>query len=115
MEELKKNRWTFSEKYTCKKQFECLRRKKLHLHVYNTLCIMVAVIKSGGLKNKWLIKAFTVVLSVLIILSTLFLKQHSFIDLLAALALYAVLYVITYFIMKKLDIRPLVLYNFFRR
>ncbi len=71
------------------------------LHVYNTLCIMVAVIKSGGLKNKWLIKAFTVVLSVLIILSTLFLKQHSFIDLLAALALYAVLYVITYFIMRN--------------
>ena len=31
MEELKKNRWTFSEKYTCKKQFECLRREKLHV------------------------------------------------------------------------------------
>ncbi len=29
MEELKKNRWTFSEKYTCKKQFECLRREEL--------------------------------------------------------------------------------------
>ena len=31
MEELKKNRWTFSEKYTCKKQFECLRRGKHHV------------------------------------------------------------------------------------
>ena len=50
------------------------------IHVYNTLVCLIAVLTSRGLKGKIWIKLGATVLSVLIILSTLFLKQHSVID-----------------------------------
>lgn len=57
------------------------------LHVLNTLTILVAYFHSGQFKGKHLQNIFVTVLSVLICLSTLFLKQHSVIDLVAAVVL----------------------------
>lgn len=61
------------------------------IHVYNSLAVCFAVFTSVHLKRKNLIKAGTLVLTVLICLSTVFLKQHSVIDVFWA----AVLFLIT--------------------
>lgn len=70
------------------------------LHVLNTLVIDVAFFKNGLHKKSTFITIFVSVLSFLIVLSTVFLKQHSWIDVFAAFALCAVLYLIFY---KALD------------
>jgi membrane-associated phospholipid phosphatase len=66
------------------------------IHVYNTVVCLVAVLKSEGLKGNIPIKAGSVILSILIILSTLFLKQHSVIDAGAGLVLAAIVCPIVY-------------------
>ena len=62
------------------------------LHVYNTLCCWVAIGRSSRLRSNRLLQAGTAVLSVSIILSTLFLKQHSFVDVSTAFMLAFALY-----------------------
>ena len=66
------------------------------LHVYNTVCCLIAVLKNKFLSSKKAIVYGIWILSVLIILATMFLKQHSVIDVVAALALNAVIYKIVY-------------------
>ena len=58
------------------------------LHVLNTLFVTKAYMEGTLLKKKPAIKTLLVILSYLIIVSTLFLKQHSFIDIAAAFGLY---------------------------
>lgn len=54
------------------------------IHVYNTLGCFIAVRTSEHLKNiKW-VQITTFVITSLIILSTMFLKQHSFVDAIGA-------------------------------
>ena len=66
------------------------------IHVYNSVGAVILIFKSHILKNyKW-VKASSVVLSTLIILSTMFLKQHSVIDVLGGLALGAIMYIPVY-------------------
>lgn len=50
------------------------------IHVYNSLGVYIAVQNSERLKNYPWIKMFAFVITTLIILSTMFLKQHSVID-----------------------------------
>lgn len=66
------------------------------IHVYNTLCILIAFYKSEDMKKHKRIKAGSTVLGVLIILSTMFLKQHSAFDVITAFVMCAVLYVLVY-------------------
>ena len=66
------------------------------LHVFNTLGCMIALFKSKGLEKKYVCKTLIWVLSVSIILSTVFLKQHSIIDVLGGFGLAAILYVPVY-------------------
>ena len=47
------------------------------LHVFNTLGCLVALYRSKGVKDKAWIKVIATVIGILIILSTMFLKQHS--------------------------------------
>lgn len=54
------------------------------LHVYNTLCCHLALLNDKRLKEKPVILSASRVLSFLIVLSTMFLKQHSVIDVIAA-------------------------------
>lgn len=60
------------------------------IHVYNSLAVCLAVLTSVHLKGKHLVKAGTVVMTVLICMSTVYLKQHSVIDVFWAFAMLAV-------------------------
>lgn len=65
------------------------------IHVSSTLAIMLVILKSQALKEKRGIKSLSLLLGILIILSTMFLKQHSIIDVATGAILTTVLYGIT--------------------
>ena len=69
------------------------------IHVFATLSAQICLIKSPHmkeLKSRKRIKWFTSVLAVLICLSTVFLKQHSFIDLVCGILLSLTLYLVAF-------------------
>ena len=67
------------------------------LHVYNTLVVLVAVFHSKTFgKHHTCVKIITSIIGLLICLSTVFLKQHSVYDVLAAVVLAAALYPLIY-------------------
>ncbi len=66
------------------------------IHVFNSVAIHVAIVKSESLKDRPLLHAASLVLCVLICLSTMFLKQHSVVDVTGALVLAYILYPIAY-------------------
>ncbi|NLP34859.1 MAG: phosphatase PAP2 family protein [Clostridiales bacterium] len=66
------------------------------IHVFNSIGAFVAIHKSERLKNiKWL-QWSTFILTVLICMSTVFLKQHSILDVFGGLALGLIMYVVVY-------------------
>lgn len=66
------------------------------IHVYNSLAVNIALCKCNALKNHRLIKLESTILCILICLSTVFLKQHSVIDVVGAVIMMAVIYVVLY-------------------
>jgi membrane-associated phospholipid phosphatase len=66
------------------------------IHVYNSLGVHFALVRSAELKGRRGIKAASLVLALSIILSTLFIKQHSMFDVLTGIALSAVMYALVY-------------------
>lgn len=66
------------------------------IHVFNTLGCLIALIKSKGMKGHHLIKILSTILSILIILSTMFLKQHSIVDVIGGFGLAVIMYLIVY-------------------
>lgn len=67
------------------------------LHVYNTLVIEIAIFESKTFGNKKkLIRILAVIWGIAICASTVFLKQHSVWDVVAALVLIAIIYPLTY-------------------
>ncbi len=66
------------------------------IHVYNTLGVMISVAKNKKIVPNRLLTWLVEILGVLIILSTVFLKQHSVWDVLGAFAFGAIFYVIFY-------------------
>ena len=66
------------------------------LHVYNSLGCCVAIWKNSTLRNKPWVRWGCVVLTFFIILSTVFLKQHSVVDVVTAMTLAFVFYFIVY-------------------
>lgn len=72
------------------------------IHVYNTLCVCFAVQRSSYLKKhlnkmpRYFLCLATGFVSILIILSTMFLKQHSAFDVIAAFIMWAALYRLIY-------------------
>ncbi|MGN0367350.1 MAG: phosphatase PAP2 family protein [Wujia sp.] len=71
------------------------------LHVFNTLGCLIALYKSKGTKGHPIIVSFATILGVLIILATMFLKQHSVWDVIGAFVLAAILYCIVYLPSRK--------------
>lgn len=75
------------------------------LHVYISLCLYDGVVTCKALKDKRGLKLWVLVSILLIIVSTVFLKQHSVLDLIAggisALIPFAVIYMIPYFRTEK--------------
>ncbi|MEG0365483.1 MAG: phosphatase PAP2 family protein [Coprobacillus sp.] len=66
------------------------------IHVYNSIVCAVALIKCVDFKNNRFIQVFAIISAVSITLSTMFIKQHSIIDALAAGVLYIIMYVLVY-------------------
>lgn len=66
------------------------------IHVYNSFAAYIVVSKSKHFKNNFAVKAFFMAMAILISLSTMFLKQHSFIDVVVALLLLYFMYNIVY-------------------
>ena len=67
------------------------------IHVYNSLCVMIAVWKTDAkLVRSKMSKTAMTVLGFLIILSTMFLKQHSFSDVIIATGLAIFSYILVY-------------------
>ncbi|WP_461206226.1 phosphatase PAP2 family protein [Clostridium sp. DL1XJH146] len=70
------------------------------MHVIDTIAVYVAVMNNEKLSKIKRIRAITLISMILIILSTVMIKQHSILDVFAGMALSLVLYVVIY----KLDI-----------
>lgn len=66
------------------------------IHCYNSIVAHIAISRSRQLKNKKWIQTGSFILCVSIILSTVFIKQHSVFDLLTAFGLAAIMYAIVY-------------------
>ena len=63
---------------------------------FYSVAIHVAIVTSNFFKNKKWAKNSSLILCILICMSTLFLKQHSFVDLVCAVILYLFYYTIIY-------------------
>lgn len=72
------------------------------IHVYNSIGAHLGVISNKTLKKNKKIICFSTLLMISIILSTMFLKQHSFFDVITALALSLLMYLIVYKVEFKL-------------
>lgn len=66
------------------------------IHVYNSIAIHMALSQSYALREHKGIRTGSLVLCILICLSTMFLKQHSIIDVGCAILLYIFYYMIVY-------------------
>ena len=66
------------------------------IHVYNSMGAHFAVIRSAELENKKGVKIASCMLAFSIILSTMFLKQHSVFDVITGIALGSVMYMLIY-------------------
>ena len=66
------------------------------MHVYNSVCAYLALRSCDWMKNKRWLVSILLVLTVVIISSTLFLKQHSILDVFAALVINYIAYQIIY-------------------
>ena len=70
------------------------------VHVLGVLAALFAIWHTTGMK-KWTWRVFSLIYGILIIASTLFVKQHAFIDVLAGLFLGAIGYVVVYVIIGR--------------
>lgn len=66
------------------------------MHVFNSLGLCIGLTRSASVKRRPLACAGIRILTILIILSTMFLKQHSVTDVIAGLALSGILYQVVY-------------------
>lgn len=66
------------------------------IHVYNSLGIHLAIVKSECFKDKKLVRIASLILCTSIILATMFLKQHSFFDVITAFAMAGIMYGLVY-------------------
>jgi len=66
------------------------------IHVYNSMGVLFAVNHNGRLSSKPFIRLSCFILTILIILSTVFLKQHSVYDVMTGILMGVAIYIITY-------------------
>lgn len=74
------------------------------IHVLNSVACCIAIFKSKALQNKKLLRGGVLVLTISICLSTVFLKQHSVVDVFWGLVLSAAMYLLAY--LPKLERIP---------
>ena len=73
------------------------------MHVSVSWALMFAVLQSEGLKNKRLLKLGAVAMSILISLATVFIKQHSILDVFVGIAVAVLVFVIVMLAEKQYD------------
>lgn len=73
------------------------------IHCYNSMVVNAAIWKNEWLSQKKGIKWGSLILCILILMSTLFLKQHSMMDLLAALLMFVAFYIPLYAVPELQD------------
>lgn len=66
------------------------------IHVFNSIGVSIAISHSNDLKKYRWIQISAYILAVLIILSTMFLKQHSVTDVIAAVTMACIIYPFVY-------------------
>ena len=66
------------------------------IHVFNSVACCIAILRHKQFKHPYPVKLFILVLSVSIILATVFLKQHTLIDVFSAFALNIIAYQMFY-------------------
>ena len=66
------------------------------IHVYNSIAVNLAVWHSGNFRDKKVIRIGSAVLMVSIILSTMFLKQHSVFDVVTGIIMAVFMYMLVY-------------------
>ncbi len=66
------------------------------IHAFNSIGACIAIYRSRHLKEKHILRIGTLVLTILICMSTVFLKQHSIFDVACACLLSLIMYVIVY-------------------
>ena len=71
------------------------------IHVYNTLCVTTALLLNERFNKSRLRRVLIIILSVLIIMSTVFLKQHSVIDVVSAFLMATVFFILIYVIPSR--------------
>ena len=72
------------------------------MHVYGIVGAALAFIELDELKTHWKwVKPFTVIMAILITASTCYIKQHTVLDIAAALALSAIVYAIVFIFIDK--------------
>ena len=73
------------------------------LHVYNSIGMHLALCASPRLARRPVIKRASGILMILIILSTVFIRQHSVVDVFSACAMAAIMYLVSYVIIPHLS------------
>ncbi|MDE7325471.1 MAG: phosphatase PAP2 family protein [Lachnospiraceae bacterium] len=68
------------------------------IHCFNSIAVCIAINRCASLKHKKAVRIGSIVLSALICLSTVFVKQHSVLDVIWAFVLGAVMYLAAYLI-----------------
>jgi len=83
------------------------------MHVLNSIAVHSVVINSKTFKNNYRIKTISLILMTLIITSTVMIKQHSIIDVISAILLSNIIYLLIYKlnIVKKLKENKSQFYN----
>lgn len=66
------------------------------IHVYNSIAINMAVFHANNFKNNKLVRCVSSILTVSIVLATMFLKQHSVFDVATGILLVTVMYKLVY-------------------
>lgn len=72
------------------------------IHVYNSIGCHIGIAKCESLKGKHLIKGISLTIATLIVLSTVFIKQHSVIDGFLAILLICIVYTLIYVVIPKI-------------
>ncbi len=72
------------------------------IHCFNSIAVCVGINKCKSLKSKKVLRVGSIILSVSICLSTVFVKQHSVIDVFWAIVLGAVMYIAAYLVPEQI-------------
>ncbi len=66
------------------------------IHVYNSIAVYIAIMRCQALKHRSVIKGGSTILTIFIVLATLFLKQHTIIDVVLAFVFNFIFYIVIY-------------------